>query len=391
MCVLLPRVSLMMMSFGENLSGIPDATLSAKPTLILHIGPAKTGTSSIQCSFQSQTGEEMLAKYNYVYLGKFQKNLCGPGSDNERFYKYAHIFGVVLYLKNKYDGVSLDMSKKSVSHLISLLQHAKYENKNVIISAEELVLLSRARQASWDGLISIFSDFDVRVIVFHRPYFEWLLSNYHFYNRFEKKNVPWPERLRSFDEYMKEEKDALSYTSPMNAYKVFEEQFPGKVKVFEMQGNGLVSRFLCSLPSASESCSDAEIDDALKRAKVNGSGYRFEHNRIIGWAFWKNLVTSCTSYESMTDALDSYVKEENTSLSNLPHKCLDDSLAGVIWQETIGQRRYLYGRDATIEEELKKKFYVFVNEGRFCNLDLESVMSEPLKQRFRLVSDRSCR
>eukprot|EP00815_Leptocylindrus_aporus_P010122 CAMPEP_0116055090 /NCGR_PEP_ID=MMETSP0322-20121206/3194_1 /TAXON_ID=163516 /ORGANISM="Leptocylindrus danicus var. apora, Strain B651" /LENGTH=362 /DNA_ID=CAMNT_0003538615 /DNA_START=187 /DNA_END=1272 /DNA_ORIENTATION=+ len=362
------------MSLGENLSGIPDATLSTKPTLILHIGPAKTGTSSIQCLFQSQTGEEMLAKYNYVYLGKFQKNLCGPGSDNERFYKYAHIFGVVLYLKNKYDGVSLDMSKKSVSHLMSLLQHANHENKNVIISAEELVLLSRARQASWDGLISILSDFDVRVIVFHRPYFEWLLSNYHFYNRFEKKNIPWPERLRSFDEYINEEKDALSYISPMNAYKVFEEQFPGKVKVFEMQGNGLVSRFLCSLPSASKSCSYAEIDDALKRAKVNGSGYRFEHNRIIGWAFWKNLVTSCTSYESMANALDSYLKEENTSLSNLPHKCLDESLAGVIWQETIGQRRYLYGRDATIEEELKKKFDGFVNEGRFCNLDLESVM-----------------
>ena len=58
-------------SAADNLPATPPIFDNTKPFMIIHIGPSKTGTSTIQRESESFRNNHTLELDNYIYLGKF--------------------------------------------------------------------------------------------------------------------------------------------------------------------------------------------------------------------------------------------------------------------------------------------------------------------------------
>ena len=148
-----------------------NITASARKHLIIHVGPPKTGTSSLECQLQVN---EFLNSSKYVYLGQWEKN-CPPSLLKKRKegVKYHRMRQIVHHelLQKRRNGKQSRALRKSLDKLYA-------RNTNAIVSSEAFRSYLNSKK-KWKFLASFTEQIphEVTFVMTYRRYFEWFFSS----------------------------------------------------------------------------------------------------------------------------------------------------------------------------------------------------------------------
>ena len=162
----------------------------SRPPFILHIGPHKSATTSIQCALYRYR-KILKNQDSILFLGKVDERFCDlPENDrpilqDQRIQKLTECMGntdcwkklIAEWEENKRNGLGMVLSKEGISDLAS----SKHS-------------LESERAIFWPALEDALIGWNVTVVVTYRRFFEWLPSafNQHAFHMRLQKREPWP-------------------------------------------------------------------------------------------------------------------------------------------------------------------------------------------------------
>eukprot|EP00928_Gymnodinium_smaydae_P094174 TRINITY_DN7870_c0_g1_i1.p1 TRINITY_DN7870_c0_g1~~TRINITY_DN7870_c0_g1_i1.p1 ORF type:complete len:359 (+),score=21.26 TRINITY_DN7870_c0_g1_i1:87-1163(+) len=146
----------------KGLAGSAPDAMGSRPKAIVHVGPHKTGSTSLQNTLfrhRRTLASDGFAVYPDSYSG-------GPKS---RFPLLLREVGYCTVFRPVLSALSCDYA---LSHFRSFLEGAQRANRDVVLSSEYFGMS--------DLNVSVLADalrgFDTTIVVIHRPYFEWISS-----------------------------------------------------------------------------------------------------------------------------------------------------------------------------------------------------------------------
>jgi hypothetical protein len=234
--------------------------VSKKPLLIIHVGPPKTGTTTLQSALWKY--RPFLEQNNYLYLGKSEDYEYDPILD-------AFTSKVCYQRVKKRRGTPLSDIPCWSSMMDALDVHNK-RGKNLILSDE---VLSRYHhipfsghqpsRLNWGDMKSTFEKWDVRIVFGYRRYYEWILSvknQIDKYTSHHRSLQNWEQdggkRMQPIHEHLHEMMvQVCPFPSSAQTYEGYSPHFP--VSWYNMHSTDIVTQFLCDIvPNATAACTE---------------------------------------------------------------------------------------------------------------------------------------
>ena len=313
--------------------------------LVLHIGPSKTGTSSLQCSLQTTP---FLAKSSYRYVGRNEVQ-CSPG----RYPVYNAVsnndFNLLFTIAYKLVFLNSTKARDGIKKRLSMIRQ-KNHTTSAILSAEEFSAMPYRHKSFWGTLHDAISPYKgkTRVVVTYRHLHEIMVSSYSEDIIGRTTDRHWTDKdIISFPEYwanIKGKKHGIPMTSDLIAS--YEKHSFTNITVFNFHGdsdsdsdsgrpkNGddLIVRFICDLPNAEEACKAYKNDsvvngmDPAARSRPSHKAYA-QYDRIAKAAHSKGMLCNynltALDRKSAASAIQDRVERQlGLKYTDLPLTCL---------------------------------------------------------------------
>lgn len=160
----------------------------AKKTVFIHIGTHKTGTTALQ-SWCLENRESLERKYKIYYPSVFA-------------YTDGHHSFVRQISSEIKQEIPLRNGKTDEKHyscndrqLRKMLRLSSRNDCDVILSSEMFTYITKEEEIR--RLLDILKGYEIKIVVYFRPIFEWMHSAYHSRNRTFRKNILAPEEFYS--------------------------------------------------------------------------------------------------------------------------------------------------------------------------------------------------
>ncbi|KAG7338714.1 hypothetical protein IV203_037316 [Nitzschia inconspicua] len=348
-----------------------------KDHLVLHLGPQKTGSTTLQTAWYMPQGlSQDLKKDNYRYA------FINPR---------AGYFNCDISENGGY--VDCEPSKQ----LKTLISLAKSSSQNLLLSDENL----DSRFIHPLNMAIDRKHWHVTVIVVYRRIHEWLVSWYNQINKTTNKDIHgnvlfddygqpyrmnhkwWPDQggteIPSFSDWYKkftmyfDRSDLISKHRSVELVNDYSPVFD-EIVVHNMHQDGdLVTNFMCdSLPSAPHCCERLK-KGALKIPRENAS-IDLDHDIIAVEARNRGLLQKSLSRPEVQDAVSQFIHRTG---KKVPRKC-DHEMIEEIRGWLIGSEQEMF-RDQWTEKkssDLEDIFDVYVEKGKLCDVDLNRTFED---------------
>ena len=371
-----------------------EDSLPYRPKLILHVGPPKTGTTSIQCGLSRFSGE--LAKMdNYYYMG----TKCPEGSSEYDIQKQTGsepmkpLFEIYAYIPTHRD---------LPSHVAEKLDLHHRQKHNIIISAEKFSILDDSEK-TLSHMQSLFppDKWDIQVIVTYRRYYEWIPSIW--YQKFVGKY-----RGQISDVFLRRMKHYPSTTIEQIILKehptiysalTYGKKFPVTFFDFHQSndnndGDDLVTNFIChAIPDAHGTC------ELIHQSNITHENMRISNDQNA-WLLQREAhergLLGKRINKRITDAITSKFNAMYNDTKPVPQICMKEEDEQLLWKTSYAAEKYimidnpaLFSRmflgkeiDKILNEtELKKRhlsnFQEFKQRGKLCNIDFNKIIEDP--------------
>jgi hypothetical protein len=161
-----------------------DEEYKEKPWLILHIGPPKTGSTSIQCGLHKYS-KELADLDKFYYMG----NKCDKGDavmpNNETFVRTAWMS---YYMNGNYDP---NIEHHIEDDVLPRIAEHRRQGHNVIISGEHFFDTAGINDPeSWNRFKNLSEGFQFKAIMVNRILLDWIPSFYFQAYRSSEDNIP---------------------------------------------------------------------------------------------------------------------------------------------------------------------------------------------------------
>jgi hypothetical protein len=397
-----------------------NETRLARPRVILHVGPGKTGTSSIQEAIYWQ--DEKVLKLDNFYQQRivaFPLSFPSNPKDSDEKIKES-----VLQILEK-------------DNFLEKMAFRAAQGHNVIISHEFLGNIPRANIFIWEKLRQVLDPFDTQVVVTYRRFYEWWLS---MYAQNAARSAKTENGLASFAVELNRtmvaarllklnpEHPNFPFGGPeevvhptqkqMNLYK--EKGFPN-VTIFNMHDlatkDDLVPEFYChSLGETSHTCHSMRSATTRTVWHENRGDLLWEYDRIAQAFLQKasTLAGGATEYGSsalltraiqlrkdnrrqnrivsdipitpaeMHDALTMMIhKRQETTLNrttqDFPMTCMSRDQAHVFLDISLRMEKEIlpdYYASSNGEQQHRREFEKSFQSHQFCNVDVVKVVED---------------
>ena len=137
-------------------------------SVIIHIGPPKTGTTSIQDCLLNNSSKENLQKFNTFYF-------YNSTSKNDILFFLAHINSFIPRKYSQEDSLDLGIHKEDAKNYIKNLRDKHNKNKVYISSSEYLFRLGRNEILKLKNLISELDE-DIKIFCYIRDPMKYMIS-----------------------------------------------------------------------------------------------------------------------------------------------------------------------------------------------------------------------
>jgi hypothetical protein len=257
---------------------------------LVHVGPPKTATSFLQCGLVTLS-RELAELDHYYYLGK----PCGnrPLQNNETSSVRGHFLAY-----------ELDAGRPNTvaKHLTDRLTYHYARGNNVIFSVERFSEGIKS-DAGWKILKSILKDWNVRIVVAYRRFYEWIPSLYFQQNHGRKAATA---SVIAFAEQML---NATTVHPASSTSGHFAKHFDD-VYIFNLHQEGdLMENFVCqALPTASQVCHNLRQGNRTEAAAKVRVSHSFDAHRLAAVAHEKGLLPSSDkgTIDRLSDRLNQF-------------------------------------------------------------------------------------
>ena len=368
-------------SYNHNSSNnLPlTKTEKKKPIMYLHIGPRKTATTTIQSKLDDMKAE--LKSDGIAFFGK--------GKKLQRFGLMGFGFGWWRCSNDKRHPDCIHQIKESINSL--------YKNGTDVIISDEYLgrMLSKGeipgkRYSFLD--LKYFSNlqvkWDVRILLGYRPYFDVVLSEYN--ESWKMKHIKpmtnkWPKFGGKTIPMKRETWDMNGRL--MNGVTAVDEiadkvaEHFDNIIVFDIrQSSDLMTHILCDIiENANTACQTQKqfVASGMKEVKVNVAA-SLDYQRLAIAASKKDLFNLSLSKISVVSAIQKYWEvDRNMKVSDFPMVCppFDDIMT--LYNITLAQEmRWFPERTRNDLHTLKAYFKKRVDQGAFCDVDVDKVLEE---------------
>lgn len=351
-----------------------DVSIDSRPHLYLHVGPQKTGSSTLQYSWD-QLGPALLEdNYNYKHVMPEDSDFdCEVGP-----------WGTFI-------------NCRASQQLKDLIEKSKEEGKNLLLSDENLD--HRFAQPLRDVIDD--TEWQVTVIVMYRRIHEWLVSWYNQINKttnrgvngtvlFDENGIPyrekhkyWPDQggihVPSFSSWYQQythywdTTELVSKHRSIAFYNTYKPLF-GNVLVYNIhQEGGLVVNFMCGVIQDSPTACDQVRSPDWKFPKMNPS-VNLNHDILAVHAYDQGLVKKSLSRKEVVDAVAQFMTESDKIL---PLKCDNDTI-NQIGDWLVDSEMNVLGKSwhPSMEADLRVMYESYVVAGEICDVDFEVLLGD---------------
>lgn len=373
----------------ENRQQVPGATTAIqqkhRPLVIVHIGPPKTGTTSVQNFLACH--DQVLEKDNFFFLGKVNRE-CAKKQKKDWVRPFVQLQGLPRKMRD------IDGSK-----LRDEIHERLNNGNNVILSDESFVGTSEKSGPLLQSLNTTTSaghdivQHDVVLFIGYRRYYDWMLSLYHYENTpqwyakaaWEK----WPSQggakvptlTEFFHRHIVNQHPAAEYRD------AFSQTIPNVVYLNLHNTNDVLSEFLCeAVPSMRHSCtyytSDVLAGTEKKANRRDAKDpHSLDYELLAHQAFVRGLIHGNITRRRAVQGIKTkfqtmYCNQSDNSDSNntetLPLQCLTSPQkakllnASLYWERTLLPDFFNTKRG---EAELTTQFA----KEQFCTVNVEQV------------------
>ena len=360
-----------------------------KPRLIFHVGPMKTGTTSIQ--------NGILGKRQWVKILRSDGIQVVKGLP---YHQYPRLVELCLSRQDIKD-CEMDLWKAFVSPFDEALRQANTTPPfdTVLYSCEALSTIPDTNTTRF-LFQSLSATWNVEVVLFHRQPYGWLPSAYyqsrktnHFrsrsgrYNNFPREYIPLAGKnsstdqstLPSFlDDRYFHQRDSLSTDALFSS--LFSRE---SLRHYDFHApHGLTIEFLCNALGRHTSACQRALDmqpDGLKVLNQGGT-YLYDEDLLVLTAHSRGFLRSAgdkkyKNRRQCTLALKAQLEQWNVTLKeHFPRACLDARQEAWLWNRTVETNRWvapnpmpIFSLRLSFKEALPKQ----------CSLDPEAVLADP--------------
>jgi len=355
--------------------------ISSKPTFVIHVGPPKTGTTTIQTNFHDM--DEVLKADNYEYRGRASGKRAGPA------------LKVLLDPKQCYEEAMRNQQEFSASPCwrgaINVINEWRKIKKNIFFSDESIAYAHpKGDDAMFYAAIAalkeaLADDWNVFVLIGYRRYAEWMLSSVkqiHSRNCASSNIAKWENGFCGapwgmVKNWMKRTTRVAGNFNYLSTEIVkWNETFPIKILNTHSPG-GLLEELVCNiLPNAPHTCEYVRKAPEHKDANVRSLA-RSAYSNIAFAAYEKGLVPPNASRSELMLQLEDYFAERDLSFRHLPHKyCPSQDEAEALLNTSLAlEREWMPEWYASPhgEGEHRETFWRLVHDKEFCTVDVDAV------------------
>jgi hypothetical protein len=367
-----------------------------RPQLVLHIGPHKTATSTIQCDFTFHS-EYLDRTAAFVYIGRRYAE-CRPQG---RSSKYQVDTRQLISCLDRHDVIKRPCDKRTEwQQLETLLTSLAKKKKNVVISDEAFSRMKTSTENMKLLEETLSKHFSVQVVVVYRRYYEWLLSMYNekYKPLFRRRRYQqWPDNhgveIRPFVDYYRRAlhnqgfggyqlKAEKANFHPAEWLRQLWQPFFSNTIVFNMhdEEGRLMTNFIKKVfPSTVDASKYMQQHQAP--AMTNPS-LNLNHDMLAVAAYQKGLVRRKLKRRQVAFAVEGLYKQfqsKHNSTITVPMVCLTQSEQESLLNRSLALERTVFGVDGN-----KKQHELEFAEARhhFCNVDTKKVVANKAWQKF---------
>lgn len=379
----------------SSVGTITTMSAAKKPIFILHIGPPKTGTTTLQCELGLKY--RTMTEENFYYLGTWYPPLCGLARNhtNDGFSDATRPVLLRCYAEHSNSGCDLEQHlDQQWKEFADILQtHKKH---NVIMSDE--MFHHHFQQEDVERLAKLLlPHWNVRILFTYRHFYQAVPSMYHQLNdpyaihpgmahAYEK--TIWPAdggfKIRSFQRDSHFEID-----NEMERFQFWVDYFPQAVNVFNMNGGGAyLQEFLCTMmPEVKSLCMSSndpkgELTKEESRKDNDSSSKYLRYDMLAVQAQEEGLLDHTElGRNTVRDAVQRHCENKGwTDIKDFPLECLDEPLKKTFLQQSLKQARlmepYFVNPPIDVQSEIRAGFAKFEVQHEFCSVDAKQALEE---------------
>ncbi|KAL7447171.1 hypothetical protein ACHAXM_010539 [Skeletonema potamos] len=327
--------------------------------VVLHVGPHKTGSTTIQAALNTESYIHSLFVDNYIT----SQEIDAVSTKNA--------------LKDCFEG-------KCSSKMKLQIKKALKENLNVIISSEQFDYYRPI-----EDIKHFFREFSsVQILVVYRRFFEWILSNY-----VQLRRSHWDEwyknkamKRQNFVQFFESTNISSIYKLDrysVSAYKDYKKHFNVTLVNMHAASGDVLDNFFCNpMLNATGTCK-LRRDKQLQLGQHNvAPSNAVVYDEIAIAACDAKLLNPTKISRKNARKLFKHHQEISLNLTalDIPRRCpstqkLDELLAVSLEVE----REYFptFFASEQGEKELRKKFQNMVSKLSFCSVDTAKVLADP--------------
>lgn len=368
----------------------PLVGASEKPLFILHIGPPKTGTTTLQCELGSKY--QSMTQENFYYLGTWYPPLCGLPSNytNDGFSDATRPVLLHCYAAHAKSGCNLEHQWQEFAETLYL-----HKQHNVIMSdemfhhhfqLEDVKRLAKLLQPHWN----------VRILFTYRHFYQAVPSMYHqlndpyaiqpgMANAYEK--TVWPAdggyKIPSF-----QQGNRFQIDRQMERFQYWVDYFPEAVQVFNMNGDkNYLQQFLCTMiPEVQSLCTPSNKANAKSATeesrKDNDSSSKYLRYDMLAVEAQEEGLLNHTEIErsNVRDAIQKHCEEKGlTGMEDFPLECLDEQVKDIFLQQSLKAARlmqpyFVNHVPLDIQSEIIAGFQKYDEHHKFCSVDAKQTL-----------------
>lgn len=380
-----------------------NITIPERPLLVLHVGPGKTATTSLQVDLSRPSFESCLAENDYLYGGRFYLK---PSESNGKWSEGPESFSRSLELLR--DILIPARARNTDSECTATDAHcwesfrkqlADFAGDNHVILSDEPLALRWTPENAMALKNAFGPSRDILVVIGYRRFFDWLPSSIFQRNRKRLVDKHWPTRgelklleplwpLLGTTETWKEYHYAFTDSLIEAAHSA---SLQHRILNLHDREMSISSQFFCRVLPGSSSCcehlSDVNTTATVMNVRTENLVHQLYFDTITTAAAAKGMInTSRYNRQQVREALRVY--HHSKQFDSWPMYCPTEKQLELLFEQSLRlEREYIWPdlKQETrerLEAEHRESFEGKVREGAFCELDID-VSLETFRDFFR--------
>ncbi len=364
---------------------------SNRPFFVLHVGPPKTATTTIQCGLDAWS-LELAQQDSYYFLGKRCPYSNGTMDNGESGIPGHHLMMGL---------INANPHSRGFEKLKARMEHHLSHGNNIILSIEAMSNHLEDRPETWDLFLSLFRGWNVRIVVAYRHYFDWIRSMYFQQHIGKKYRELWPHQKGLahplFHEFLhyhldrwekgESSNDGHSWGQHLSLYAIqyFSKHFRD-VQVFDLHQQGDVfTNFICQMiPGATNTCHHLRKKASLESNMMKRESHSFDADRLALAAYNEGILHKNIRRTDAVQKVANYLLSTD-DLSDRNHLvCLSDGLkarflnASLWFESEVALSKSKGGDIQTVFHrnvvDHIQSFHKAVDGAKFCEVNTESIL-----------------